>query len=185
MSGWQIFSIIVGAIGTLFGAFGISAYFVERFKHKADKKNRQEDEDEERIRVAKQMELEETIGRVLDKKLEEKFAPFIQVIELFKSELTDIKDTINTVNIDIQSLKKGVQVTCRNDLEDLYDKAEKDGYCSKDDKNRFGATYDAYHNLGKNGVMDGKYAQVVKMSEHPKRKRTTKRKILLENKDNK
>lgn len=179
MNGWQIFSIIVGAIGTLLGAFGLSAYFVERFKHKAEKKNKQEDEDEERIKAAKKMELENTVGEVLDKKLDEKIIP---LFELFKNELIDIKTKVEDMSNDMQLLKKGVQVTCRNDLEDLYDKADKDGYCSKDDKNRFSATYDAYHNLGKNGIMDGKFKKIAAMNEHPKRKRTKKKVLLLEDK---
>ena len=179
MNGWQIFSIIVGAIGTLFGAFGLSAYFVERFRHRAQKKNQQEDEEEEALKAAKKMELENTIGEVLDRKLDEKILP---LFELFKGELLDIKEKVNNMSNDMQLLKKGVQVTCRNDLEDLYDKVEKDGYCSKDDKNRFGATYDAYHKLGENGIMDGKFAKVASMNERPKRKRTTKKKILLEDK---
>ena len=179
MNGWQIFSIIFGAFGTLCGIFGFSAYFAERFKHRAQKKNKQEDEEEEAIKAAKKMELEKTVGEVLDKKLDEKIIP---LFELFKGELLDIKNTVSNVSNDVQLLKKGVQVTCRNDLEDLYDKVEKDGYCSKDDKNRFGATYEAYHNLGKNGIMDSKFTKIASMNERPRRKRTTKKKILLEDK---
>ena len=179
MNGWQIFSIIVGAIGTLFGAFGLSAYFVERFRHRAQKKNKQEDEDEEKIKAAEKMELENTIGEVLDKKLDEKIIPLFNA---FKEELLGIKVKVDTMSDDMQLLKKGVQVTCRNDLEDLYDKAEKDGYCSRDGKNRFDATYDAYHKLGKNGIMEEKFKKVAAMNERPKRKRTPKKKILLEDK---
>ena len=179
MNGWQIFSIIVGAIGTLFGAFGLSAYFVERFRHRAQKKNKQEDAEEEAIEKAKKMELENTIGEVLDKKLDEKIIPLFNA---FKEELLGIKVKVDTMSDDMQLLKKGVQVTCRNDLEDLYDKAEKDGYCSRDGKNRFDATYDAYHKLGKNGIMDEKFKKVAAMNERPKRKRTPKKKILLEDK---
>ena len=54
-----------------------------------------------------------------------------------------------------------------------YEKAEKAGYCSSDDKMKFEATYQAYHSLGKNGVMDVKREKLLQMPETKIRKKNS------------
>ena len=74
------------------------------------------------------------------------------------SSLKEIKE-------DVILLKKGIQATCRNDLEEMFEKAEKQGFCSNNDKMKFEASYQVYHALGKNGVMDIKREKILKMPE--------------------
>ena len=96
----------------------------------------------------------------------------VQVITPLATDLTEIK-------ADMHLVKKGVQATCRNDLEEIYAQAEKDGYCSNEDKERFETTYQVYHSLGKNGVMDAKRDRLLALPESKKTKAKTK---LVENK---
>ena len=42
----QIVIAVAGLIGTLFGVFGITVYIQERLRHKAQKKNQSEDDEE-------------------------------------------------------------------------------------------------------------------------------------------
>lgn len=83
-------------------------------------------------------QIRSTIAEELDKKL----APYDGAVKQFSD--------------DISWLKKGVQATCRSDLQDMVLKAEKEGYSSEDDKQRWVKTYAAYHNLGENGAMDAR-----------------------------
>ena len=98
--------------------------------------------------------------------------------------LAPIVGTLQTITTDLGYLKKGTQATCRNDLEDIFKKAEKDGYCSNEDKQRFEQTYQAYHSLGKNGVMDAKHAKILGLPDKkPVRHTTPKRRRLTEGED--
>jgi hypothetical protein len=96
-----------------------------------------------------------------------------------------LREQLSTMSTDLGWLKKGVQSNCRNDLEEIYAKADKEKYCPADEKQRFEQTYQAYHNLGKNGIMDVKHATILGMPETKPAKgpaRASKRKRLVEDK---
>lgn len=66
-------------------------------------------------------------------------------------------------------LKRGVQALLRHELYELYDDYYKEkGYAPLDIKNDFEFIYLGYHNLGKNGVMDGIHERFMKLPEEPK-----------------
>lgn len=173
MQWYEVLVLILGIIGSVFGIFGISAYIGERAKHKAQKVNKKEDEEE-----AKKMEEQ--------KKLEEmRHEEYKAELKLIINNATApiIKD-LESIKDDIILLKTGVQGNCRSDLEDLADKADKQGYMSAYDKQRFESTYKSYHALGENGVMDAKRERILAMPEHKAtaKRRTSKKQVLLENK---
>lgn len=173
MPWYQVLSIILGSIGTLLGIFGFSAYWNERMKHKAQKKNEKEDEAEKK-KLEDQKRLEEM-------RKQEEQEEFIKLLEA--RLVTPILSRLDVIEDDLGKVKKGVQVTCRNDLEDLYNEAKKEKFCSDDDKQRFEATYQAYHSLGKNGIMDNKQKIILAMPETKpvtKRKSRAKKQILVE-----
>lgn len=115
----------------------------------------------------------ELISASINNSLDQKLKPL-------EASMKDIKTDIEKVKVDLEKVKKGVQVGNRTDLEQIADKAEKQGFCSAYDKQRFEATYQAYHALGKNGVMDAKRDKVLAMPESKPVKKT----ILVENKEN-
>lgn len=163
----QIFIAVVGVIGTILAIVGFSAYWNERMKHKADKKNKQEDKDEEEI----------------EKMRHEAYMQELRMI--FKEEIKPIEDRLEIIESDLGKVKKGVQVTCRNDLEDLVDKADKQKFLSLYDKKRFESAYQAYHDLGKNGVMDATRERILALPENApvkktKKQKATKKQVLLE-----
>lgn len=161
MQWYEIIVLVLGIAGSIFGIFGISAYINERMKHKADKVNKKEDEAE-----AKKLEEQ--------RKLEEmKHQEYISELKMVIGEaLLPITSELNEIKEDLGKVKKGVQVTCRNDLEELADKADKQGYLTRYDKDRFENAYLAYHNLGRNGVMDATYTRIMNMNETKPVKKT-------------
>lgn len=136
---------VVGLIGTIFGIFGITTYIGARMRHKAEKKNAEEDK----------LELLKYNGYMNDLR-------------------NIINDAVEPIKDDLSIIKLGTQATCRNDLEEMFKVAEKEGYCSNEDKQKFEATYQAYHLLGKNGVMDAKREKLLAMPETKPVKRIRK-----------
>ena len=132
----EILIAVIGLLGTILGILGVSTYISERMKHKAEKKNEKDDQ--------------------------------IEVLK-YNGYLNELKSIINEaiepIKEDLTAVKKGTQATCRNDLEEMYAAAEKSGYCSNEDKQKFEATYQAYHMLGKNGVMDSKREKLLALPE--------------------
>ena len=132
----EILIAIIGLLGTILGILGITTYISERMKHKALKQNEKEDKIEEL-----------------------KYNGYLNELKSI------INEAIEPIKEDLTAVKQGTQATCRNDLEEMYAVAEKQGYCSNEDKQKFESTYQAYHLLGKNGVMDSKRAKILAMPE--------------------
>ena len=77
-------------------------------------------------------------------------------------------------------LKRGVQALLRHNLYELYDDwFTKKGYAPLDVKNDFEFIYMGYHNLGKNGVMDGLHERFMQLPEEPIKKEPRPRKQRL------
>lgn len=170
MPDWLAIMIaVLGAISTAFGLVGVSAYINERVKHRASKKNQQEDSEE-----AKKLEEQKKLEAMKHEEYKAELKTIIaEALAPLNAELIEIKT-------DLGYVKKGVQVTCRNDLEELADKADKQNWLSRYDKDRFDSAYNAYHNLGKNGVMDATYRHVMELPES--KPVTKKKKVLNESK---
>lgn len=112
-------------------------------EHKAELKNKEED----KIELLKYNGYKEELKTIINE------------------ALVPVKEDLVEVKADLTLVKKGTQATCRNDLEEMFAIAEKQGYCSNEDKQKFEATYQAYHMLGKNGVMDAKREKLLAMPE--------------------
>ncbi len=168
----SIIIAVVTAIIGIFGGVGLSAYLQKRMSHKAERKNKREDEAELR-KLEEQKRLEQMKHEEYKSELKsiigEAVLPIANKLELIEQELIKVK--------------KGVQVSNRTDLEEMAEKADHQKFMSAYDKQRFEATYQAYHDLGKNGVMDATRNRILAMPESKpasKRKSTTKKKILVE-----
>ena len=66
-------------------------------------------------------------------------------------------------------VKRGIQALLRHELYDLYNEYYPQGYAPLDVKNDFENIYMGYHNLGKNGVMDGMHERFMSLPEYDKR----------------
>ena len=96
------------------------------------------------------------------------FNKFTNSVEKKKRDAKLIADAIEEKN---EILKKGVQALLRHELYDLYDYYYKQlGYAPLDVKNDFENIYASYHNLGKNGVMDGIHKRFITLPEEPQKK---------------
>ena len=173
MQWYDVIVLVLGIIGSVFGILGISAYISERAKHRAQKVNEKEDENE-----AKKLEEE----KKLEEMKHEEYKAELKLI--INNAIAPIIRDLESIRDDMVLVKTGVQVNCRSDLEDLADKADKQGYMSAYDKQRFENTYRSYHALGKNGVMDAKRDRILAMPEHKSytRRRSSKKQTLLETK---
>lgn len=64
---------------------------------------------------------------------------------------------------DIDILKLGVQAMLRDRLRQGYRFFKRQGYIDIADKENFDNMYQQYHRLGKNGVMDGMYREIMSL----------------------
>ncbi len=159
----QIVIAVFGLVSTIFGIFGISAYITERAKHRASKKNQEEDEVEEMKREAYVAELKNIIGEAL----------------------IPINKKLDSIDNDLGLVKSGLQKDLYVDLVHIYNDYKDKGWASIGEKKDYDSLYWTYHNLGKNGVADNMHEFVMNLPETKpvtKRKPRTKKKILVENK---
>lgn len=165
-----VLSILSGILGIL-SIIGVGTIFSMIWKDKHDKKKAEK----ERVKKLEASAADTELKGIIKEEIEAILTPLV----------TSLREQLTTMSTDLGWLKKGVQSNCRNDLEEIYAKAEKEKYCPADEKQRFEQTYQAYHNLGKNGIMDVKHATLLGMPESKPTKtasRTGKRKRLLEDK---
>lgn len=79
----------------------------------------------------------------------------------FKTELEPIKD-------DLDNMKKGMQKDIRRSLRQDGEVLLNRGYATQAEKTEFDELYWAYHNLGRNGVMDTLHDQIMNLPNKPK-----------------
>lgn len=84
-----------------------------------------------------------------------------------------IEEAVEPIKQDLIIIKKGTQAGLRHDLVLLADEWIIKGYCPREVKVDFENLYNQYHQLGKNGVMDNTYQEILSLPE-TKPKRITK-----------
>ena len=67
-------------------------------------------------------------------------------------------------------LRKGVQALLRDRLSQEYKTYTEKGFITLDEKSNYENMYKSYHALGKNGVMDTLYNEVMKLPTNKKEK---------------
>lgn len=167
-----VIGAVVGIAGIVIGILGLNAYSAERQKHKAQKKNEAEDKAEAEQKANEQKLIEMAEKEQMDKMvnaLVERLKPLI-----VESVNNAVEEAVAPMKNDLKLLKAGVQDGCRNDLEQMVAKADSQKWLSRYDKDRFEHTYDSYHNLGKNGIMDSSRERILKLPERPPAKKSRK-----------
>ena len=157
-------AILIGVGGFLITAatfFGFGTYFSTLAKRKAEKKIEHQDKLDE-------LEQKDTMNNLVSA-LMEQLKPLIT-----ESVNAAVKEAVAPMENDLKLLKAGVQDGCRNDLEQIVAKADSQKWLSRYDKDRFEHTYDSYHNLGKNGIMDSSRKRILELPERPPAKKSRK-----------
>lgn len=130
---------VIGLIGTVLGVLGISGYLGERARHKAEKKNRQEDKTEEELQAAEDKRLHDAIcGAVRQEN-----API-------NAKLDNITKDIEEMKSDLADNTKGTVTLLRNDMKKSLDYCKRQGYASTSDRANWHELYNTYKNLGGN-----------------------------------
>lgn len=155
---------IISCIISLLSLFGFGTIMTMFWKDKHDKKKKDMEENSQ----LKEEHNAQVLAKIVNDALDLKLSPIISKLDMLEEDMIKVK--------------KGVQVSNRTDLEELSEKADKQGFLSAYDKQRFEATYQAYHNLGRNGIMDATRERILAMSETKQVKKkttTTKKKVVL------
>ena len=79
---------------------------------------------------------------------------------------TSISKEIQPIKEDLALLKKGSQASLRHNIYEVYDAWIEKGYCPRDVKADFDNLYQNYHAMGKNGVMDKCYKDLMDLADH-------------------
>lgn len=79
-------------------------------------------------------------------------------------------EKIERIDNDLDLMKKTMQKDVRRSLRQDGNAFVKRGYASDLEKTEFDELYWAYHNLGKNGVVDALHDQVMKLPTEPEQK---------------
>lgn len=159
---WAAILITVGGFLITAGTFfGFGTYFATLAKRRAEKKIEHQDKLDE-------LEQKDDMNKLVSA-LMEQLKPLIT-----ESVNAAVKEAVAPMENDLKLLKAGVQDGCRNDLEQIVEKADSQKWLSRYDKDRFEHTYDSYHNLGKNGIMDSSRERILKLPERPPAKKSKK-----------
>jgi len=68
--------------------------------------------------------------------------------------------------VEREAMMAGMQAMLRDRLLQGFRHYEEQGYADYDDRSNMENMYSAYHNLGKNGVMDALYHKFLELPEH-------------------
>ena len=159
MDGW-ITGIIVAAIQTIVTTIiglVINSKWNKQKKEKIEfeqlKEERRIQEEVDRVEAVKlavQQEIEK-----LDEKVSNEFN---QLRSDFNAEIKPINDDLSTLKT---AMQKDIRRSIRQDGKLLSDR----GWASQQEKTEFDELYWAYHNLGRNGVVDALHDQVMHLPE--------------------
>ena len=140
MEPWlEITIAIVGLLGTVLGVLGISGYLGERAKHKAELKNKEEDQAAEEKHTAAEQRLKNTVRDVF----KEEVHPINSKLDNITKEIADIKQDLadNTV---------GTVTILRDRMKAILDDCREAGFASTSTKGNWHELYSTYKSLGGN-----------------------------------
>lgn len=180
MEGWVI-GIIVAAIQTIVTTIiGTILGLIIKNKWEKNKKERNElDKLREEKRAANESKRCEVVKQAVHEevqKLDEKVMDeFKQLTTNFNGELQPICGDIDLMK---RAMQKDVRRSLRQDGKDLVDR----GWATQQEKTEFDELYWAYHNLGKNGVVDALHDEVMHLPEKKPTQRRKSTRVLVESK---
>lgn len=140
MPDWLTIVIAVtGLVGTILGVLGISGYIGERAKHKAEIRNRQDDQAADELEALRRQRNEDSIRSV------------------FKSEMKPVTDKLNAIENEIIEIKHdladnttGTVTILRDRMKAILDDCRAAGYATTGTKGNWHELYKTYASLGGN-----------------------------------
>ena len=140
-------------------------------KLKEERRIQEEVNRAETVKLAVQQEIEK-----LDEKVSNEFN---QLRSDFNAEIKPINEDLSTLKT---AMQKDIRRSIRQDGKLLSDR----GWASQQEKTEFDELYWAYHNLGRNGVVDALHDQVMHLPEkrpHQNKQPRKSTKVLTEDKE--
>ena len=135
----QITIAVFGLIGTVFGIVGFTAYINERMKHKAQLKNKREDEEAQEIEDLKHQKYMNELRAIIKEENEKSVAPL-------RNELTTIGNKLNLV-------ADGTLDILRERILSTYYKCLEKGYRTQYDSENIDHMHRDYAGLGGNSFI--------------------------------
>lgn len=135
----QIVIAVCGLIGTIFGIIGFTAYINERMKHKAQLKNKREDEEAQEIEDLKHQKYMNELRAIIKEENEKSVAPL-------RNELTTIGNKLNLV-------ADGTLDILRERILSTYYKCLEKGYRTQYDSENIDHMHRDYSGLGGNSFI--------------------------------
>ena len=123
-------------------------------------KKRKEKEELERLREEQRVMDENSRFQMIKNTIYEEL---VEINNHFKSELKPITDDVELIK---KTIQKDVRRSLRQDGKMYCDR----GWASHQEKTEFDELYWAYHNLGKNGVVDSLHEKVMDLPDEPERR---------------
>lgn len=143
----QIIVAIVGALGTICGILGISAYLSERQKHKAQKKNLEEDKQQSEMEEFKHQKYLIELRAIVKDENEKSVAPIQHKIEELDAKITKVDGRLARV-------ADGTQDTLRDRILSAYYKCQEKGYHTRYDFENIHHMYKDYLALDGNSFVE-------------------------------
>lgn len=180
----QIIIAVVGALGTICGILGISAYITERQKHKAQKKNLEEDKQQAELEELKHQKYLNELRAIVKDENEKSVAPIQSKIEELDAKVTKIDGRLAKV-------EDGTLDALRDRILSAYYKCKEKGYRTQYDFENVHHMHKDYLALDGNSFVEDcmkKFDALPGEEEYIKTKKkriTTKKKgsqVLVENK---
>ena len=124
--------------------------------------NKKQKEKEELVRLREQERVNADNARC--KKMEDTIHEEMDTMKIeFKKDLQPISEDMDLMK---RTMQKDVRRSLRQDGKMYCDR----GYASQQEKTEFDELYWAYHNLGKNGVVDNLHDRVMNLPDEPERR---------------
>lgn len=110
---------VTGLVGTVLGVLGISGYIGERAKHKAEVRNRQEDQEIEERQAVTDQRLRNTVRGV-----------FQEEVRPINAKLDNITTEIEEIKHDLADNTVGTVTMLRDRMKAILDECRDAGYAS-------------------------------------------------------
>ena len=179
MDGW-ITGIIVGAIQTIVTTI-IGLVINSKWNRQKKEKEELEKFREERRKqeyITREEALRLTVQQEVDRLDEKVENEFNKLRSDFNTEIKPINEDLGTLKT---AMQKDIRRSIRQDGKLLIDR----GWATQQEKTEFDELYWAYHNLGKNGVVDALHDQVMHLPEKRPYQPTKQRKNKQNSNDDK
>lgn len=142
----QTIIAIVGALGTICGILGLSTYLGERQRHKAQRKNIEEDKQKADLEELRKQMYMEQLRDIIKEENEKSVMPL-------RKRMDDMNDTVTSMNERLTLVANGTVDTLRDRILSTYNKCMKKGFRNQNDYENMHHMCTDYFKLGGNSFV--------------------------------